>query len=228
MRPIILASASPRRKELLTQLIGDTFIVEESDFVEDSGWRVGGKKERGELEDGGEGEERKEELEVGRERVEGRGDLQEITVFNSREKARAVAKGHSAGIVIGADTVVLCDGDIFGKPGSEERAVEMLRTMGGRGVDVVTGVTVIDCETGREISEKVMTRVFMDDLDEKTIRSYVATGEPLDKAGAFGIQGKGAVLVEGIEGDYFNVVGLPLFTLARMLKMVGVDVFSLP
>ena len=210
MRLIILASASPRREILLRQIIGDTFTVEESDFDE-------------------------EKMGVG----DGRGgefDLVTQVLRFSREKARAVASRHTEGIVIGADTVVICDGKVYGKPHTPERGEEMLGEIGGRVVEVMTGVTVIEIgdeggegdskgEQRRELQTHEITRVFMKDLDDQTIRDYVATGEPLDKAGAFGIQGKGAALVERIEGDYFNVVGLPLYALTGMLKEVGVNVF---
>lgn len=221
MRPIILASASPRRKTLLAQIIGDRFTVEESDFDEET---LGGTCLEGKAE---------EDVDGGGERERDRSGCNEDpdpinhVLASSQGKACSVASRHSKGVVIGADTIVVCNGTIIGKPHTPDRAIEMLREISGKTVDVITGITVIDIKGGRELQAHEVTKVFIRDLDERMIQNYVATGEPLDKAGAFGIQGKGAVLVERIEGDYFNVVGLPLFSLAGLLRQVGVDVLSL-
>jgi septum formation protein len=143
------------------------------------------------------------------------------------EKARRVASGRSAGLVIGADTVVVLEGAILGKPAGPREAAEMLRRLSGREHQVITGVAVVDAATGAERSDSVATRVRFAPLGEETIARYVATGEPLDKAGAYAIQGFGALLIEGIQGCYPNVVGLPLRRLAELLAEFGYDAFSI-
>lgn len=142
-------------------------------------------------------------------------------------KARAVAAGREAGLVIGADTVVVLDGLILGKPSGPEEAAGMLRTLSGRRHEVITGIAVVDASTGRTRSDAVVTEVTFAPLSEELIERYVATSEPLDKAGAYGIQGFGALLIEGIEGCYFNVVGLPLRRLAELLSAFGFDAFEM-
>jgi len=190
MRKVILASASPRRKELLQQLIGDNFQVCSSSY-------------------------REEPVEAF--------TPEELAVHHSCEKARNVAFSLKEGLVISADTFVVCKGEILGKPSSETVAKETLRKISGQMIEVITGITLLDAGTGVEMSEYEATRVFMKPLAGKEIDSYVSTGEPFGKAGAFAIQGKGALFIERIEGDYFNVVGLPLFRLGRMLKHIGAD-----
>lgn len=144
----------------------------------------------------------------------------------SRQKAEEVAAdaGKNA-LVIAADTVVAVDGRVLGKPGDEAGAAEMLALLSDREHTVYTGVTV--CLGGRQVTEHEATQVRFRPLTEKEIRQYIATGEPMDKAGAYGIQGYGALLVEGIEGDYFNVVGLPVCRLGRILAGLGVDVLAM-
>jgi len=136
-------------------------------------------------------------------------------------KARAVARAHPEALVIGADTVVVLDGDILGKPSDESEACEMLSRLSGRTHHVYTGVAVVDGTSGRSQACAEVTAVTFGRLTEDLIDRYVRTGEPLDKAGAYGIQGLGATLVERVEGCYFNVVGLPLFRLARLLEAFG-------
>jgi septum formation protein len=142
-------------------------------------------------------------------------------------KARAVADSLERGLVIGADTVVTLDGDILGKPADSDDARMMLIRLSGRSHLVVTGVAVVDAGTGRSIVEHEESRVWFRTLDSDEIDAYVASGEPADKAGAYGIQGLGAVMVEKIEGCYFNVVGLPLRRLAGILKSFGLDVLEM-
>ena len=125
-------------------------------------------------------------------------------------------------IVIGCDTVVIHNGKILGKPHSEGEATEMLRFLSGRSHYVFTGVTVI-CD-GRIETAICRTEVFFKNLSDGLIRAYVHTGEPYDKAGGYGIQSKGAVLVDHIDGDYSNVVGLPIGLLYEMLTEFGIDV----
>jgi septum formation protein len=144
-------------------------------------------------------------------------------------KARHVAAGRGSGLVIGADTVVVVDDRVLGKPSGPEEAASMIRVLSGRAHQVITGVAVVDAATGRARSDAVVTKVRFASLDDPAIRRYVATGEPLDKAGGYAIQGYGSLLIEGIDGDYFNVVGLPLRRLAELLGEFGFDAFaSLP
>ena len=180
---IILASQSPRRRELLTQ-VGLTFRVHVSDV--DEATAPGPPPAR-----------MVEEL--------------------SRRKASAVAalEGPEP-LIIAADTVVALEGAILGKPHSQEDAFAMLSALSGREHHVYTGVTVI--HGGKSVTFHENTAVRFRPLSESDIRDYIATGEPMDKAGAYGIQGRGALLVEGISGDYGNVVGLPLFRLGRVLE----------
>ena len=142
------------------------------------------------------------------------------------EKARLVAAGRTRGLVIGADTVVVLDGRILGKPAGPDDAREMLRRLSGREHQVTTGIAVVDAATGESRRDSVTTTVTFAPLSEETIARYVSTGEPLDKAGAYAIQGYGALLIEGISGCYYNVVGLPLRRLAELLCELGYDAFE--
>jgi septum formation protein len=181
--PVVLASASPRRRALLS-LLGLTFDVVPTDV--DETWRDG------------------EAPVAHAERL-------------AREKAAAVRR---PGVVtVGADTIVVVDGDILGKPVDAGEARAMLRRLVGRGHVVHTAIAVAYGD--RTASDVVSTRVWFRPLDEATIAAYVATGEPMDKAGAYGIQGYGAVLVDRIEGDYFTVMGLGLARLVDLLGAVG-------
>lgn len=130
-------------------------------------------------------------------------------------------------IIIGADTVVAIDGLILGKPENEEDAFDMLTRLQGRMHIVYTGVTVLSAFSSIKDTFVESTKVYMTKLTDKDIRSYIATGEPLDKAGAYGIQERGAVLVERVEGDYFTVVGLPLCRLNAVLKKFRTDVWKI-
>lgn len=136
-------------------------------------------------------------------------------------KARDAAGKLSEGLVVGADTVVVCQGEILGKPGSAPEATEMLRLLNGRTHEVISGVAVVQAPGGREEVASELTRVTFRELAPEEIAAYVASGEPLDKAGGYGIQGRGALLVSRIEGCYFNVVGLPLVCLAELLRDFG-------
>jgi septum formation protein len=193
MRQIILASASPRRKELLKQFIGDSFLVYASSYEESPC----------------------------------PGLLpEELLLKHSAEKARDVAKHFDSGLIISADTSVLLMGKLLGKPQSPEKAEEMLEMLNGQKFSVITGLTVFDLDSGMEISELEATTVWMDEISKEQISAYVRTGEPLDKAGAFAVQGKGAAFVRKIEGDFFNIVGLPLFRLGKILQKTGVSIFE--
>lgn len=189
MKRIILASASPRRKELLEQ-VGILPEIEPSHVEE-----------------------------VIRSKVP-----EEVVMDLSRQKARDIAGNHAGEnvIVIGADTVVAVDGRILGKPVSSEDAACMITALQGRKHQVYTGVTIIDCGTSSaEAGEKTFverTDVEVYPMTAGQIEAYVNTGEPMDKAGAYGIQGKFAAYVKGIIGDYNNVVGLPVGRLCQEWK----------
>jgi len=182
--PLILASGSPRRRELL-DLMGLTYTVETPDVDESFSGRPS-----------------------------------ETVMEISRRKAAAVAARHSDSIIIAADTLVFADGAL-GKPHTPERAKEMLRSLAGNWHHVYTGITVINTRSGRILRNVDKTRVHLVPMTEQEIDAYVATGEPLDKAGAYGIQGMGGMFVDRIDGSYSNVVGLPMSMLRIMLAQVG-------
>ena len=190
MRNIILASGSPRRKELLAQ-VGISFEIVKAEGEEIINTTVP--------------EEAVKEL--------------------SRQKAREVAARTDGDVVIGADTVVAADHQILGKPKDQEDAVRMIRMLQGRTHQVLTGVTVIlrDEVRKKEIYFAETTHVHVYPMTEEQIRDYVASGEPMDKAGAYGIQGLFAAYVSGIEGDYNNVVGLPVGRLYQEVLAAGID-----
>jgi len=156
------------------------------------------------------------------------GPLAEAVAHLALDKARAVAARLGEGIVLGADTVVTIDGEVLGKPADPAHARAMLRRLRGREHEVITGVAVVDARSGRAERTAVTSRVRMAASSDDDIDAYVATGEPLDKAGAYAIQGAGGVLVEGYEGSYSNVVGLPLAETARLLASFGVAVSEPP
>jgi septum formation protein len=138
---------------------------------------------------------------------------------NAERKARSM-EGRPDRIIIGADTVVFHGGEILGKPGGAGEAALMLRNLSGKPHMVYTGVSVLNPDTGECLTRHEETTVWFRELDDETIEAYVGTGEPLDKAGAYGIQGKGGALVERIEGSYSNVVGLPMGLVREMLDSV--------
>jgi septum formation protein len=183
---LVLASASPRRRELLTQA-GYAFTVRPAHIPEDP--RPGE-------------------------------DPIAYVVRLAREKAEAVFRGlaDSGAVVLGADTTVTIDGQILGKPEGAEDAARMLRMLSGRTHRVITGVAVVT-EGSAEVAAEVTAVRFLS-LSDEEIAEYVATGEPLDKAGAYAIQGRAAKWIPRIEGCYFNVVGLPLALVATMLESV--------
>ncbi|TYP57618.1 Maf family protein [Thermosediminibacter litoriperuensis] len=187
---LILASASPRRRELLAQL-GLDFKVIPSGI--DEAFLPSGPPEL-------------------------------AAVRLADQKAADVALRAGEGIVIGADTIVVVDDIILGKPEDENNAREMLTRLSGRWHSVYTGIAVIDTASGRKISDYEESRVKFKKLSPREIENYLKTGEPMDKAGGYGIQGKGALLVERIEGCYYNIVGLPLFKLGFMLSHFGVEI----
>ena len=148
-----------------------------------------------------------------------RGYVQEL----SRGKAEDVAQKVDEGLVIGADTVVSLKGTIMEKPKDALEAADMLSKLSGKWHSVFTGLTLIDAPRGRELSDVVATKVRMREVSPEEIRVYIATDEPLDKAGAYAIQGRGAVFIEEIEGCFYNVVGLPLARLFAMMREMGYE-----
>lgn len=149
----------------------------------------------------------------------------QIVEYISREKADAAAKLCTADeIVITADTMVFLDDQRLGKPTDEADALRMLTALQGRHHTVCTGVTVR--QGGRSVTESESTEVYFRPATEAELRGYIATGEPMDKAGAYGVQGKGALLVERLNGDFFNVMGLPVLRLSRMLQQFGISFFD--
>lgn len=200
---ILLASASPRRKELLKQ-IGLEFTVEPSNYEQS----INSKAEPCDYQ----------------ENINFSSEPHELARSLSREKARLVAQNHENALVIAADTFILFKGKIIGKPATEIEARGMLQRINGEQHSVITGLTIIDTGSNKTVSKSVETKVYIRKLTSDEIDAYVKTGEPLDKAGAYAIQGLGSVIVERIEGDYFNVVGLPLSTLADSLKEFGVHI----
>lgn len=184
---LILASGSPRRRELLEQ-IGAAYEVKVGTYAED---------------------------------VPKNDDPEKFVIRQAAGKAASVAEKYTGQWVLGADTVVVSDGKILGKPGSDEEAVSMLQRLSGKTHAVYTGIALRKDDGVWTHAEK--TLVTFRTLSDEEIRAYVATKEPRDKAGAYGIQGRGAVLVEQIEGDYANVVGLPLSALYVLAGIAGMS-----
>ena len=200
-KEIILASASPRRKALLEQ-IGLQFSVLVSEAEEK--WQ------------GNDPAEIVQSLALAKaEAVAGKWNQEK------NGKRGKVEKQETGAVIIGADTVVVQDGKILGKPQDEEDAFKMLMSLRGRAHQVFTGVAVLDTEDG-QVREKILhaekTEVFVHSMSAEEIRRYVASGEPMDKAGAYGIQGRFAAFIDGIQGDYYNVVGLPVAYVYQVLK----------
>ncbi|NLX63984.1 MAG: septum formation protein Maf [Clostridiaceae bacterium] len=197
MLKIILASSSPRRIELLRQIRLDFEIIPANI---------------------------KEEFE---ENIEPGKYASEI----SKRKAMAVAekvkgKYNSDTYILGADTIVVIDNIILGKPDDKSHAHSMLRLLENRWHEVITGLTLINAETLKCITETEITRVKVPAFSKGFLENYLASDEPYDKAGSYGIQGAGSLMVERIEGCYFNVMGLPLYRLSKMLENEGYKVLS--
>ena len=188
MIDFILASGSPRRKELL-ELMGLEFKVIVSQADEDSVSK-----------------DLKPKLYV-----------QELALLKASATAKEVLHNKNA-VIISADTIVTLDGQILGKPKDEDDAFNTLSKLSGREHEVYTGYCVMRISDGKAVCGKVRTKVKFKDLSDDKIRGYINSGEPMDKAGAYGIQGLGSLLIEKIDGDYFNVVGLPISALADTLE----------
>ncbi len=187
-RRIILASASPRRKEILAKT-GLAFEVDRSGYDEQLDPRI---------------------------------EPHRLARTLAWHKAQAVSGRYQDALLIAADTFIAFRGHMLGKPHTAAEAVRMLGMLSGKTHSVITGYAVIDTRTGRRASGSEETKVVFRRLSKAEISAYVKTGEPLDKAGAYAIQGRGAMLVQRIEGDYLNVVGLPLVSLVRTLRKFGV------
>ena len=156
------------------------------------------------------------------EEISGRPSPEEMVALLALRKARAVSDRLPGGYVIGADTVVLHGETVLGKPVDSDDAVRMLRLLSGGRHSVLTGLALVNASTGYLLERLSLTQVWVKTLADDEIKAYIATGEPFDKAGAYGIQGKGALLVEKIEGCYFNVVGLPLSLLNEMITEMNI------
>lgn len=178
----ILASGSPRRRELITHITNDFSV----------------------------------DIPVGEEICPQDITVEERPEYLARQKAAEIAEKHGNETVIAADTAVFLEGEMLGKPRDAEDAFSMLKKLSGNTHHVITGCAIKKGE--KEVSFSVKTSVTFYSLTDAEITEYIATGEPLDKAGAYGVQGKGALLVKEIRGDYFNVVGFPIAELARNLK----------
>ena len=185
---LILASQSPRRKELLS-LFRLPFVIRVADIDETMDADASPFDEVARL---------------------------------SREKAMAVSR-QGDDIVIAADTIVVCQGKVLGKPHSQEEAVQMLSLLSGRDHQVMTGMTVVRGEQVESCTE--VTDIHFRELTRKEIDAYVATGEPMDKAGAYGIQGGAALFAEKMVGDYYNVMGLPVCKLHALLRKIAPELF---
>ena len=144
---------------------------------------------------------------------------EEVPAYLAGVKAQAVAAEHPDDVVIGADTVVILDGQVLGKPKDADDAFHMLRSLSGKAHTVITGCAIIQDSRMTTFSDR--TRVEFYPLSDRETLDYIATGEPFDKAGAYGIQGRGSVLVKRIEGDFFNIMGLPVARLKREMERVG-------
>lgn len=188
MKKIILASSSPRRKELLKKL-GIPFEVVASQF---------------------------EEL------MDSTIDSHSLAKKLSFGKAQAVASYYKNSIIIAADTFIVCNGELMGKAHTEAEARKMLNKLSGRQHLVITGFAVIDTQTNRTISYSEQSTVYIKKLNKKDIDDYIKSGEPFEKAGAYAIQGLGAKIIEKYEGDYFNIVGLPINSLSKTLAEFGI------
>lgn len=182
---LILASGSPRRRELLARLTPDFVVVPSRIDESESGAPA--------------------------ERV----------VATARKKTRAVGQ-IERGVIVGADTIVVVDGDVLGKPATRDRAKEMLRSLSGRSHSVLSGLCVWDTRTDTERTDCEETLVTFRPLTEWEIDAYLDADEYCDKAGAYAIQGVAAKFISGIQGDYTNVMGLPLCRLTLLLREVGV------
>ncbi|MCD8391248.1 MAG: Maf family protein [Firmicutes bacterium] len=189
MSDFVLASASPRRKELM-RLIAEDFRVVVSDADESA---------------------------IDKAALPPSIYVQELALLKASASAKKVLKDKKA-IIIGADTIVVSNGEIMGKPADDGGAFDMLRALSGKTHEVYTGFCIMRVRDAYTVCDCVKTEVTFRDLSDEKIRAYIKTGEPRDKAGAYGIQGKGSMLIKKISGDYFNVVGFPISEIAAVLE----------
>ncbi len=147
-----------------------------------------------------------------------------LAIKMARGKAEAVAKRHKDAIIIGADTFIIFGKELLGKPHTAARAKQMLTKLSGKWHDIITGFVILDSKSGRSVEKVVSTRVHLRKADAEEIDAYVKTGEPLQVAGGYAIQGRAGALIDKIEGDYWNIVGLPLSNLVVALRKFGVKV----
>jgi len=192
MRQLILASTSPRRKELMQRVYGKSVEFASPSYEEKNHIKK---------------------------------TPAELVKIHALAKAQSVAPHYPDALVIGSDTIVVLKGKVLGKPKNPDDAKAMLKKLSNNRHTVYTGVAVIDTKTKKKLVDYDKTDVFFKRLSQKEIDAYVATGEPLDKAGAYGIQEKGIVFIRKINGDFFTVMGLPVFRLNAMLSRMGVPVF---
>jgi septum formation protein len=150
----------------------------------------------------------------------------ELAMTLSYGKAKEVADRLKTGIILGIDTFVVFEGNKLGKPKTKEEAFSMLKSFSGKTQEVYSGVALIDCETGKEIQDYEVTIVYFRQLDDFEINSYIKTGEPMDKAGAYGVQGLSSIFIEKVDGCYNNVAGLPTYNVYKNLKKIGVNIFE--
>lgn len=191
---IVLASGSPRRKEILENMNLKFDII-------------------------------KSEIE---ETIVENESPEELVKRLSYEKAHDIASKNLDSIVIGADTIVVLNNNVLGKPKDEDEAFNMLKRMSGKEHDVITGISILCLGLKKEINDYCVSKVKFKNLSDEEIYSYIRTGECMDKAGAYGIQGLGGLLVEYIKGDYFNIVGFPISFAAEILKNdFDIDIFKL-
>lgn len=188
-REIVLASASPRRKELL-ESIGLDFTVHPSDFVEKDTHLT----------------------------------PEDLALHNAMGKAQQVSRHYKDALIIGVDTVVAFNQHMLGKPKDNEHAKEMLRLLSNTTHQVLTAICIIDSKSKKNVTAIERTQVTMDRLSEDDIEKYVSSGEGHDKAAGYAIQGLGSLYIKKIEGDYFNVVGLPMYLFRKLLKEFKVKI----
>lgn len=189
-KKIILASTSPRRKELMTRL-RINFEVMDSGYEEDMTMKM---------------------LPVA------------LAKFLSMGKAKAVAAKSKDCIIIAADTFVVHGNKLIGKPHTKEAATKMLNSINNKTIKIITGLAIIDTCSNKTFSEVEIGEVKFRKFSKSEIKNYVASGEPLDRAGAFAVQGLGSVLIEKVSGDFNSIIGLPLFKVAKILTKLGVKI----
>jgi len=190
---IVLASASPRRREILERVLGRRVQVVVPKVVEEVNEKLSPIEKAKKL---------------------------------ALKKAEYVANKVKSGVIVAGDTIVVVEGEVLGKPKDEIEAIKMLTKLSGKEHTVITGIAVINADTGEKLVDAVETRVYMRKMTRKEIEMYVKSREPFGKAGGYAIQGLGALLIDKIDGCFFNVVGLPISKLYEMLKQVGVNLLE--